>query len=213
VKKVGELMSISPALAQLNYDRFQNWSLPFTEDNSKPAILVFKGDAYRGLSVDDFTEQDFKIAQEKLRILSGLYGILKPMDLIQPYRLEMGTRMPITPKVKNLYQFWGNKLTDAMNQELAEDDGILINVASNEYFKALNPKAIKGRVITCHFRDNKNGQYKMIMTFAKQARGFMSRFIIKNNLQNPEDLKAFEEEGYVFNPKMSTADEFTFTRG
>ncbi|MBL4624385.1 MAG: peroxide stress protein YaaA [Flavobacteriales bacterium] len=213
IKKIGALMSISPALSQLNYDRFQNWSLPFTKGNSKHVLAVFKGDVYRGINVDDFTENEISLAQDKLRILSGLYGLLKPMDLMQAYRLEMGTRFAITPKIKNLYQFWGNKITDALNVELARDDGVLINLASNEYFKAVNVKRITGKVITCHFRDFKNGEYKMIMTFAKLARGYMTRFIIKNNLKQVDGLKAFEEEGYVYNPKLSTENEFTFTRG
>ena len=212
-KKIGALMSISPALSELNYDRYQSWSLPFTLNNSKHALAVFTGEVYRGINVSGFSEQDLNIAQEKLRIISGLYGLLKPRDLIQPYRLEMGTRFTVNPKTKNLYQFWGNKITDALNDELAQDDGVLVNLASNEYFKAINPKNIKGKVITCHFRDFKNGEYKMIMTFAKQARGYMARFIIKNDLQKIEELQAFDEGGYVFNPKMSNESEFTFTRG
>jgi uncharacterized protein len=213
VKKVGELMSISPALSQLNYDRYQSWGLPFKKDNAKHALAVFTGEVYRGINVSDFSDKELSVAQDKLRILSGLYGLLKPKDLIQPYRLEMGTRFAITAKTKNLYQFWGNKITDVLNSDLANDDGVLVNLASNEYFKAVNVKALKGTVITCNFKDYKNGEYKMIMTFAKQARGYMARFIIKNDLQKIEELQAFDEEGYVFNPKMSNESEFTFTRG
>lgn len=212
-EKIGALMSISPALSQLNFDRYQSWVLPFTLDNSKHALAVFTGEVYRGINALDFSEKDLNVAQDKLRIISGLYGILKPKDLIQPYRLEMGTRFAVTPKTKNLYQFWGTKITDALNADLSQDDGVLINLASNEYFKAVNQKNIKGKVVTCHFRDFKNGEYKMIMTFAKQARGYMARFIIKNDLKQVEDLKAFETEGYVFNPKMSSREELTFTRG
>ena len=212
-KKIGNLMSISPVLSQLNYDRYQSWSLPFTKENSKHALAVFTGEVYRGINVSDFSEKDLSVAQDKLRIISGLYGLLRPMDLIQPYRLEMGTRFAVTPKIKDLYQFWGSKITDALNKELANDDGVLVNLASNEYFKAVNPKEIKGKVITCNFKDSKNGEYKMIMTFAKQARGYMSRFVIKNDLKKIEELKAFDQNGYVFNPRMSGESELTFTRG
>ena len=206
-------MSISSELSQLNYERYQSWSLPFTKENSNHALAVFTGEVYRGINAADFSEKELSLAQNKLRIISGLYGLLKPKDLIQPYRLEMGTRFAVTPKTKNLYQFWGSKITDALNEELAEDDGVLINLASNEYFKAIKSKDIKGRIITCSFKDAKNGEYKMIMTFAKQARGYMTRFIIKNNLKQVEEIKAFDDNGYVFSPKMSSENEFTFTRG
>lgn len=212
-KKISELMSISPVLGQLNHDRYQTWSLPFNTTNAKPSLGVFRGDVYRGMDVLTFSDKNKDFAQKHLRILSGLYGVLKPADLIQPYRLEMGTSFSVTPKTKNLYQFWGDKITNKINEELAQGDGVLINLASNEYFKALNTKKLKGNLITCHFKDNKGGEYKTIMTFAKMARGYMTRFIVQNELKNPEELKAFDLEGYVFNSKMSTDNEYTFTRG
>ncbi len=212
-KKIGELMKLSPQLVDLNYHRYQEWSTPFTIENSKQAGFVFTGEVYKGLDFESLSEQNIKKAQEKLRILSGLYGILKPLDLMQPYRLEMGTRLAYSTKVKNLYQFWDNKITDAINKELKEDDGILVNLASNEYFKAVNPKKIEGKVITCNFKENKNGDYKIVMMYAKNARGKMSRFIIENDLKDTEELKTFDVDGYHFNPKLSSESEYIFTRG
>jgi len=212
-KGIAKLMSVSTAIADLNYERFQEWQTPFTEDNSKPALMVFSGEVYRGMNARSFSKKEIAVAGDKLLILSGLYGLLKSTDFIQPYRLEMGTRFKVTPKVTNLYKFWGDKITDAVNEELAKDDGVLVNLASNEYFKSIDSKKIKGRIITCHFKDFKNGEYKALMTYAKLARGLMCRYVITNNITDVEHLKGFDLEGYVFNPKLSTEDELTFTRG
>lgn len=211
-KKIGSLMGISPKLADINHERFQEWEVPFN-DSAKPALSVFTGDVFRGINAKAFSDEERATAQSRLRILSGLYGILKPNDLILPYRLEMGTRFAVTPKVKNLYQFWGDQITNQINQELAEDDGVLVNLASNEYFKSINPKKLKGRIVTCTFKDEKNGEYKSIMTYAKIARGLMTRFIIQNNLTEVEQLKTFDLEGYFYNDPMSTEDNLVFTRG
>ncbi len=212
-KKIADLMSISPKLADLNYGRFQSWQLPFTEENAKPALFVFTGEAYRGMDSRSFSKEDIEASQDYLRILSGLYGLLKPHDIIQPYRLEMGTKLKVTPKKDNLYKFWGDQITNVLNEELAADDGVLVNLASNEYFKAVNLKKLKGRVINCAFKDEKDGQYKTIFVYAKFARGLMTRFIIQNRIKEVEHLKAFDLEGYSFNPNLSKEDNFVFTRG
>ena len=212
-EELAKLMKLSPKLVDLNYERYRNWQLPFTPNNAKQAGFVFTGEVYKGLDLLSLSAKEIDKAQESLRILSGLYGVLRPLDLIQPYRLEMGTRLQVDDNTKNLYQFWGNKLTNFLNQELLEDDGILVNLASNEYFKALQPKQIKGEIITCNFKDFKNGTYKIIMMYAKNARGKMSRFIIENELKNKEDLMAFDADGYAFNPRLSTENEYLFTRG
>lgn len=210
-KKIGELMSISPKLSDLNYGRFQDWSLPFTEENAKAALYVFTGDAYRGMSSRDFSDEDVVNAQGYLRILSGLYGILKPHDIIQPYRLEMGTKLDYSAKINNLYQYWGDKVTNALNAEMEKDE-VLVNLASNEYFKVINPKKLNHKIITCSFKDEKNGEYKMISVYAKFARGLMTRFIIQNKITETEHLKAFDLERYSYNEAMSTEDNFVFIR-
>lgn len=209
-KKIGELMGISPALAQLNYERNQNWEPPFTLDNAKQAVYAFTGDVYRGLDVVSLKEERLPVLQDKLRILSGLYGLLKPLDLIQPYRLEMGKKLKVGRK-ENLYKFWGDTLAKALNDEMTDGD-ILINLASSEYFKAVPTKALKVPMITPVFKDLKNGQYKTIMTFAKKARGFMARYIVDNNINDLEDLKGFNTEGYGFSEAMSTDAELVFIR-
>lgn len=210
-KKIGNLMSISPALCDLNYERFQQFSEDFTEENAKQAILAFTGDVYRGLEAETFNKKDFEFAQENIRILSGLYGVLKPLDLMQPYRLEMGTNFEVSPKVKNLYAYWQDKVTKKLNEELSGET--LINLASNEYFKVVDQKKLKSDVLTLNFKDFKNGQYKAIMTYAKLARGYMARFIVKNKIADLESLKAFDYEGYQFNPSLSSDLDWTFTRG
>ena len=211
---ISELMKISPALGELNHERYQNWALPFDKSLNKQAAFAFNGEAYNGLSASTMTNKQLEIAQKKLRILSGLYGLLKPLDLILPYRLEMGTRFATSPKVTNLYKFWGDKLTDFLNQEMKESgETTLINLASNEYFKALNTKKLDAEIYTPIFKDNSNGQYKTIMVYAKKARGMMTRFIIENDLNNPEDIKAFDSSGYAFNPQLSKEKEWVFTRG
>lgn len=209
---IGQLMSVSDKIAQLNYERFTDWSLPFSADNARPALLAFKGDVYDGLRAYEFGEDDFDYAQNHLRMLSGLYGLLKPLDLMQAYRLEMGTKLK-NERGKNLYEFWGDSITDKLNDELGNEDGnILINLASNEYFKSVNKKKLNARIVTPVFKDWKNGQYKIISFYAKKARGMMSRYIIENRLQNPEELKNFDVAGYAFNPELSKPNDWVFTR-
>jgi len=210
-EEISSLMSISQKLSDLNYNRFQDWILPFTIENAKPAVHVFTGDAYRGMNPKDFSVEDIRNSQDYLRILSGLYGVLKPLDIIQPYRLEMGTKLEYTKEVNNLYKYWGDKVTDALNEEM-EDEEVLINLASNEYFKVINRKKLNRRIVTCSFKDEKNGEYKMISFFAKFARGLMTRFIIQNKISEVEHLKAFDLERYCYNEEMSTEDNFVFVR-
>jgi len=209
-KKLSELMSISPKLGELNWQRNQNWQLPFTLENARQAIFAFKGDVYIGLDAYSLSENKINQLQNKLRILSGQYGLLKPLDLMQPYRLEMGTKLKVGRK-NNLYQYWGTKVTDRLNLELAEDE-ILVNLASNEYFKVLKPKLLKAPIITPVFKDYKNGKLKMISFFAKKARGLMVRYIIDNNIEKIEDLKGFNSEGYAFDSNLSNEKELVFTR-
>jgi cytoplasmic iron level regulating protein YaaA (DUF328/UPF0246 family) len=210
--EISDFMGISPKLAQLNFERFVNWQLPFNMENSKQAILAFTGDVYTGIDANTLSEIELQTAQTDLRILSGLYGILKPLDLIQAYRLEMGKKLQTT-KGKNLYEYWGDKITNEINKTLKEkQDKYLINLASNEYFKSVNKKKLKAEIITPVFKDLKNGQYKVISFFAKKARGLMTRFIIQNQITDPEYLKAFNSDGYIFNPHLSTNQELVFTR-
>ena len=209
--EVASLMKLSIKLADLNTQRFQSWHTPFTQDNAKQAIFSFAGDVYQGLGADTLSNDDIEFAQNHLRILSGLYGLLRPLDLMQPYRLEMGTRLA-NSKGSNLYEFWGNQITEQLNQALSPDD-TLINLASNEYFKVIKPKLLHASIITPAFKDNKNGEYKMIGIFAKKARGLMTRFIIQNRITQAQDIKAFDVDGYTFNPNMSDEKTWTFTRG
>ncbi len=212
-KQLSDLMSISDALAELNYHRFRQFSLPFTSDNSRAALYAFKGDVYDGLKAETLSEQDLVFANQHLRILSGLYGLLGPLDAMQAYRLEMGISLK-NNEGKNLYSFWGDKIRTLLEKDLKEQgDDVLINLASNEYFKALQPKKLSARVITPSFKENKNGQYKMLMIFAKRARGAMARFIIDHKLTNPEDIKKFDTDGYKYNPSLSQGDDWVFTRG
>lgn len=209
--QISNLMHISDKLGQLNAERFQNWSLPFTPANARQAILAFKGDVYTGLAAETFSEADFEFAQTHLRMLSGLYGILKPLDLMQPYRLEMGTRFE-NRRGKDLYTFWGNQLTEELNRLLDTDDGVLVNLASNEYFRSVRKKALNGRLVTPQFKDWKNGQYKMISFYAKKARGLMCRYAIENRITEADDLKGFDLEGYRFSTEQSDADNWVFLR-
>lgn len=209
---VADLMGISEKLGELNAQRFLNWHLPFTAKNAKQAVLAFKGDVYTGMCAENFNKQDFTFAQKHLRILSGLYGLLKPLDLIQPYRLEMGTAFK-NARGKNLYEFWGDTLTDQINQELVHiKKNVVVNLASNEYFKAVNTRRLNAEIITPVFKDWKNGQYKIISFFAKKARGIMSSYIIQQKLKNSEAMKEFTLGGYVYNERMSSAREWVFTR-
>lgn len=211
-KEIAQLMDLSPNLAEMNFERNQEWTKEHDEKNSKPAILTFNGEAYQGLQAAEFSPSDLQYAQDHLRILSGLYGVLRPLDLMQPYRLEMGRALKTKGK-KNLYDFWGDEILNTLSDDL-EDSGsrVMVNLASNEYAKAAKLKNLDARVITCEFKEYKNGTYKPIMVFAKKARGLMSRFIIQNKIENPEHLKAFDLEDYVFNPRMSSEDNFVFTR-
>lgn len=209
-KSLSKLMDISPALGQLNYERNQEWELPFTKDNARQAIYAFSGDVYRGLDAYTIKNDRLDYVQNTVRIISGLYGILKPLDLIQPYRLEMGTKFPVG-KSKNLYEFWKKKVTQALNNEL-EDGELFLNLASNEYFKAIDTKALKVPVVTANFKDLKNGEYKSIMTFAKLARGYMTRYVIDTNAKTLEDVKGFHYEGYGFSDSMSSDTELVFIR-
>ncbi|SDX70443.1 peroxide stress protein YaaA [Marinobacter mobilis] len=209
--QISNLMHISDKLGQLNAERFQHWSLPFTPANARQAILAFKGDVYTGLAAETFSEADFEFAQTHLRMLSGLYGILKPLDLMQPYRLEMGTRFE-NRRGKDLYTFWGNQLTEELNRLLDTDDGVLVNLASNEYFRSVRKKALNGRLVTPQFKDWKNGQYKMISFYAKKARGLMCRYAIENRITEADDLKGFDLEGYRFSTEQSDADNWVFLR-
>lgn len=212
VQDVAELMKLSDKLASLNVARYESWSPEFTAENAKQAVLAFKGDVYTGLDADSLSEEDLQFAQAHLRILSGLYGVLKPLDLMQAYRLEMGTKLA-NSRGKNLYEFWGNIIADQLNHELSElKQSVLINLASNEYYKAAKEKNLQGRIITPAFKDWKNGQYKMISFYAKKARGLMTRYIIQNRIEDPEQLKSFDLEGYRFAPSMSEGDNWTFIR-
>jgi cytoplasmic iron level regulating protein YaaA (DUF328/UPF0246 family) len=209
---IAELMHVSSKIAELNFDRFEAWNKNFSEKNAKQAVLAFKGDVYTGLDAESFSAKDFKFAQSHLRILSGLYGLLRPLDLMQPYRLEMGTKLS-NERGKNLYEFWGNTLTDGLNAQLKKiKSEHLINLASNEYFKAVKPKQINGEVITPAFKEYKNGDYKMIGFYAKKARGMLSRYIIQNQLSDVEDIKSFDVEGYKFNKSLSKGNNWVFTR-
>lgn len=210
--QIASLMGISDKLAHLNADRFNSWQPEFTPDNARQAILAFKGDVYTGLQAETFSDNDFDFAQRHLRMLSGLYGVLRPLDLMQPYRLEMGIKFA-SPAGKDLYSFWGELLTDTLNDALADQgDDVLINLASDEYFKAIKPKKLQAQLIKPVFLDEKNGKYKVISFYAKKARGLMSRYIIQNQLQKPEQLKAFDVDGYTFDAASSNDSEWVFKR-
>ncbi|EKL5294838.1 peroxide stress protein YaaA [Vibrio parahaemolyticus] len=209
---VASLMKVSDKIADLNVGRFQEWSETFTTENSRQAIFAFKGDVYTGLEAETLSDADFEYAQKHLRMLSGLYGLLKPLDLMQPYRLEMGTKLA-NEKGSNLYQFWGNVITDKLNEAIAEQgDNVLINLASNEYFKAVKAKNLDAQVITPIFKDCKNGQYKVISFYAKKARGMMARYIIENRIESVADLTKFDTAGYYFVEEESTPTDLVFKR-
>jgi len=211
-KQLSNLMGISTKLGELNFQRFQEWRLPFSFENSMQAVLAFNGDVYQGLQANNLSEELLQQAQRKLRILSGLYGVLKPLDLIQPYRLEMGTSLRYY-RNRNLYEFWNTKITQKINQAIQESDNkILVNLASNEYFKSIDTKKLNAEVVTPEFKDFKNGKYKIVSFFAKKARGLMTRFILENNISKIENLQAFDAEGYIFNPRLSKPNAPVFTR-
>jgi len=209
---LSSLMHISDKLAGLNAARFAQWQLPFTEQNAKAALFAFNGDVYQGLDAASLSEADIAFAQQHLRILSGLYGVLRPLDLMQPYRLEMGTKLA-NSNGKDLYAFWQDSITERLNQQLAQlSADVVVNLASTEYFKAVKPKQLNARIITPVFKDFKNGQYKIISFFAKKARGLMARFIIQQRITTPEQLKAFDLAGYQYSSEHSSADELVFLR-
>ncbi|MGF1875402.1 peroxide stress protein YaaA [Photobacterium frigidiphilum] len=209
---IASLMKVSDKIAGLNAARFAEWQPEFTTENARQAILAFKGDVYTGLAAETMTEEDFSYTQQHLRMLSGLYGLLRPLDLMQPYRLEMGTKLA-NPRGANLYQFWGSVITEKLNAALTEQgDNILINLASNEYFKSVKPKSLDAQLITPVFKDCKNGNYKVISFYAKKARGMMARYIIDNRIKSVDELKQFDVAGYYFVPAESTSKELVFKR-
>ncbi|MGC1216150.1 MAG: peroxide stress protein YaaA [Phormidesmis sp.] len=210
--ELSELMHISDNLAQLNYQRYQSFQTPFTAQNAKQALLVFKGDVYKGIQVEGYDDDDLAFAQDHLRILSGLYGILRPLDLMQPYRLEMGTKLA-TDKGKNLYEFWGEQLSAILNTDLADlNKPVLVNLASIEYFKSIDRKTLRATVLDIGFKEKKGDDYKTIAIYAKKARGMMVDFVIRNRIVDPEQMKGFDRDGYAFNLALSTTDSWVFSR-
>jgi len=205
---VSSLMKLSDKLGALNFERFQEWRIPFTSTNARPAVLAFKGDVYQGLDAVSMSDEDLHWAQDHLRILSGLYGLLRPLDLMQAYRLEMGTKFA-NPRGADLYQFWGDIITTELNKA---EKAILINLASNEYFKSVHKKDIAARIITPVFMDKKNDSYKIISFYAKKARGLMSSYIIRNRISDAEQIKNFDADGYSYNAALSEADRWVFVR-
>jgi len=211
-QEIASLMHLSDPLASLNASRYATWQQPFTPENAKPCIFAFKGDVYEGMQADTLNAADIDYMQIHLRILSGLYGVLRPLDLMQAYRLEMGTKL-INERGKNLYEFWGDLITDKVNEDLGKtDNNLLINLASNEYFKSVKKKNIQGDIITPVFKDWKNGQYKIISFYAKKARGLMTRYLIEKRIDNIDDLLRFDLAGYYYNEAMSKKNEPVFTR-
>lgn len=212
VKKLEAMMHISKDLAELNYNRFQEWKVPTAPASDiVPAVMAFNGEVYKGLDARSFEMDQMQKMQEKVLILSGLYGILKPLDLVYPYRLEMGTKWAATPKQKNLYQFWGTKLSSFLNASMASDE-TLINLASIEYSKAIDKKTLKSKMITPVFKEFKNGEYKIVMMYAKHARGAMARHCVINDIHDPEELKLYNVDGYTFDVNQSTESEWVFVR-
>lgn len=212
VAQVGKLMSISDKLAELNHGRFADWQRDFTKGNSRQAILAFTGDVYQGMKLDEWSTEDFSRAQKQVRILSGLYGVLRPLDLMQAYRLEMGTKFA-NGRGKNLYEFWGSKVTSVLNQDLKKSGSeTVVNLASNEYFSVVKKSELEGDLVTPVFKDEKNGKYKIISFFAKKARGMMADFIVREGLQDPEDLKEFTTAGYQYSAEDSCGKSLVFLR-
>lgn len=210
--QIASLMKVSDKIAHLNTERFNDWQRPFTEDNARPAAFAFKGDVYTGMEIDRFGPADLQAAQKRLRILSGLYGVLRPLDLMQPYRLEMGIRLE-NKRGRNLYEFWDEIITDQLREDLeAADTDVLVNLASNEYFKSVHSKKLPGPVIEPVFHDQKNGRYKVISFYAKKARGRMAAWIVRQGARTPEDLEQFDEDGYRYHAESSTPDKPVFRR-
>ncbi len=211
-QELQDLMGISENLADLNYDRYQEFSTPFTPANAKQAIMAFDGDVYRDFRLDDYDDEDFDFLQKHVRILSGLYGVLRPLDLMQPYRLEMGTKLE-TEKGDRLYDFWGTAITESINEALeAQGDDVILNLASNEYFRSVKKRHLNGRVLEVKFRDLRGDTYRTISFYLKRLRGTMSDFVVRNKIEDPEDLKAFNERGYYFSDERSSEDEYVFLR-
>jgi len=212
IKDVGALMDVSENISILNVERFNTWQLPFTPENAKPALFAFKGDVYSGIQKEKYSDDDLNYAQDHLRILSGLYGALRPMDLIQPYRLEMKTKLK-NPRGDNLYQFWDERITDKLNETLdIQKEKVLVNLASNEYFKSVKPKKLDGRLLNISFKETKDGKTRVIAIFAKRARGMMTDFILRNRIESSEDIKDFGAGGYRFSDQQSTENNWVFER-
>ena len=211
INGIKDLMSVSDKIAELNYNRFKSWENPSLSSKSKQAVYAFKGDVYSGLNAETITKDKFDFMQKNLRILSGFYGLLRPFDKILPYRLEMGTKLQ-NSRGKNLYEFWGNKITDLLNKDFESEKDIVINLASEEYYKSINNKDLNNKVITPVFKEYKNGSYKTIAIYAKKARGLMSRYIIDNEINNSDGLKTFTNEGYSYDESLSDNLNYVFTR-
>ena len=210
--QIGSLMKISDSLAELNHRRYAEWQADANEDNARAAIFAFKGDVYQGLDAQSFGARDLNFAQKHLRVLSGLHGLLRPLDLIQPYRLEMGTRLT-TRRGSNLYQFWGDKVTNNINKALAQQTSkVLVNLASNEYYKVVQPARIMGQILNINFKELRDGKYRFVSFSAKKARGLMARYMIDNRITQPNQLRQFDVENYAFNDALSSEDEWIFTR-
>lgn len=209
---IQQLMSVSENIASRTADRYKAFNTPFTPKNAKQAIFAFKGDVYSGIEIEKYREADLKYAQNHLRILSGLYGCLRPLDLIQPYRLEMKTKLE-NARGDNLYQFWGDKITDELNKELEKQkQPVLVNLASNEYFKSVKPKQLKGRLLNINFKETRDGKTRVVAIFAKRARGMMTDYILRNRIEKPEDIKKFKQGGYRFCKDLSDDRQWTFER-
>ncbi len=208
-----KVMKVSQKLADLNIERYAKWRSDLKSSDAKQALVAFRGDIYSGMDVDNYKAKDFNFAQKHVRILSGLYGILRPLDLMQPYRLEMATKLN-TSRGKNMYQFWGNKINNSLKKMLKQEkSGMLVNLCSLEYFKSTQPKDLNARIISPVFKENKNGAYRFVTIYAKKARGMMCNYIIRNQLKRVDELKSFNVEGYKFNPTISSENELAFTRG
>ena len=207
--QISKLMSLSEKLSELNFDRFQKFKLPFTLDNAKQAILAFKGDVYNGINAPELSSEDLEFAQGKVRMLSGLYGVVRPLDLIQPYRLEMGTKLS-NAKGRDLYDYWGSEISSVLNDD---EPDLIINLASNEYFKAIDKRTLNANILDIVFKEKKGDSYKVIGIYAKRARGLMVNYIIRNRLESPEALKDFSDEGYRFDKELSSDSSWVYLRG
>ena len=212
MESVRKLMSVSENISNLNVQRFQDWTLPFDEKNAKAALYAFKGDVYSGIQKDTYNDNDLEYAQDHLRILSGLYGALRPMDLIQPYRLEMKTKLA-NPRGDNLYQFWGERITEKLNESLQnQEEKTLVNLASNEYYKSVKPKLIDGNILNISFKEEKDGKSRILAVYAKKARGMMTDFILRNRIERAEDIKDFGTANYSFSKAESEDNHWVFSR-